>query len=552
MGLASIGWWVAKRVLAWTTVTAWRCVVALYGWLRGRAGTFGTAQWASRKMMRRAGALGERGLILGKAGKQFLRDANDEGSVLLLAPQGAGKGVGPVICNLLDYRGSILCTDPKGENFAVTARHRATLGPVYRLDVGNPALSDAFNPMSSIRWGTVDETDDAEALADLMLVPDLREESHWRRRALSWLTGFILYVGHEFRDTPELVTLAQVNDIANADPAAFKDVIEQMIDSPVTKIAETGAQIARGADSEETRNILSNLVKGTEVWSNGKPLSLLSGTSDFRFEDLYAKTITVYLIVPEEKLAIYGAALRVMTGLALNGVFRAGRVCAPPIDRPLFLLDEAAALGYLEPLEKGMGYLRAYARALIVFQDLGQLEGTYPKARSLIANAATLVTFGVNDSSTAKMLSERIGQTTVVARSAGVSQRCNDLMPDRTQDGHAEAGRALIDASEVMRLAADDVLIFMGRKVPAAIKAKRAVYFNEACFAGRWDRWRKAAGGTAPNPQPQLPLLGCGPERLQLTFASVAVIEDPTEAPLLLPYIPGGGLDGAGSLAHGS
>ncbi len=549
MGLVSILWWLTKRVLAWTAVTAWRGVAALYVWMRGNSGTFGTAQWASRRMMVRASALGERGLILGKFGKRFLRDANDEGSVLLLAPQGAGKGVGPVICNLLDYRGSILCTDPKGENFAVTARHRATLGPVYRLDVGNPGLSDAFNPMSSIRWGTVDETDDAEALADLMLVPDLREESHWRRRALSWLTGFILYVGHEYRETPELVTLAQVNDIANADPAAFKDVIEQMIASPVTKIAETGAQIARGADSEETRNILSNLVKGTEVWSNGKPLSLISGTSDFRFEDLYAKTVTVYLIVPEEKLAIYGAALRVMTGLALNGVFRAGRVCAPPVDRPLFLLDEAAALGYLEPLEKGMGYLRAYARALIVFQDLGQLEGTYPKARSLIANSATLVTFGVNDSSTAKMLSERIGQTTVVARSAGVSQRCNDLMPDRTQDGHAEAGRALIDASEVMRLAVDDVLVFMGRKVPAAIKAKRAVYFNEACFSGRWDRWRQVGRDVAPDPQPQLPLLGCGPERLQLTCASVGASDEATEGPVLPPYIPGG-FDSAGGAPH--
>lgn len=425
--------------------------------------------------------------------------------MLVLAPQGAGKGVGPVVCNLLDYPGSVLCTDPKGENTAITQRYRSSLGPVWRLDVGNPAVSAGFNPMTSIRWNTLDETDDAEVLADLMLVPDLREESHWRRRALSWLTGFILYVGYTYRDTPELMTLAQVNDVVNSGPATFKGIIADMQGVPIAKVSETAAQIIKGKGSEETRNILSNLVKGTEIWSRGKPLARISERSDFQFEDLYRQTTTVYLVVPEEKLAIYGPFLRVMTGLALNGVLRAGRVCPPPAERPLFLLDEAAALGYLEPLEKGMGYLRAYARAMLIFQDLGQLEAIYPKARSLMANAATLVAFGINDMATATMLSERIGATTVVARSESVSQESRDLVGGRVQEGFAEARRALIDPSEIMRLGIDEVLVFMGRLVPAPIRARRAMYFSERRFTGRWDRWRAssavvAASGSAGAP----------------------------------------------------
>lgn len=104
-------------------------------------------------MLVKAGVLGERGLILAKVGNRLLRDSNAEGSLLVLAPQGAGKGVGPVISNLLDYRGSILCTDPKGENAAITARHRATFGEVYRLDVGDPEHSNAFNRLLNLASG---------------------------------------------------------------------------------------------------------------------------------------------------------------------------------------------------------------------------------------------------------------------------------------------------------------------------------------------------------------------------------------------------------------
>lgn len=76
---------------------------------------------------------------------------------------------------------------------------------------------------------------------------------------------------------------------------------------------------------------------------------------------------------------------------------------------------------------------------MLVFQDLGQLEGTYPRARSLMANAATLVAFGVNDMATAQLLSERIGPTTVRAFSEGMSQAVHKVMTGQVQAGLAEA-----------------------------------------------------------------------------------------------------------------
>lgn len=61
----------------------------------------------------------------------------------------------------------------------------------------------------------------------------------------------------------------------------------------------------------------------------------------------------------EEKLSVYGGFLRVMVGCVINTMTRAKDMPRPKHKVPL-LLDEAAALGSLEPLERGLGYLRAY------------------------------------------------------------------------------------------------------------------------------------------------------------------------------------------------
>jgi hypothetical protein len=120
-----------------------RCL-AVRGWkfvrhtLRAAPVTFGAARWLREREASALGLLGPFGLVVGRLGRRMLRFADVEGSVVVFAPQGAGKGVVVVVPNLLTYPGSVICTDPKGENFAVTARARRTFGPVYCVHVGDP------------------------------------------------------------------------------------------------------------------------------------------------------------------------------------------------------------------------------------------------------------------------------------------------------------------------------------------------------------------------------------------------------------------------------
>jgi type IV secretion system protein VirD4 len=77
------------------------------------------------------------------------------GHVMTFAPTGAGKGIGAVIPTLLSYPGPVIVVDPKGENYAVTARRRRELGQqVICLDpfdsIQDGHADDAFNPMDLI------------------------------------------------------------------------------------------------------------------------------------------------------------------------------------------------------------------------------------------------------------------------------------------------------------------------------------------------------------------------------------------------------------------
>src|SRR5262249_21643815 len=81
----------------------------------GAEGSHGTARWGDPRSLRRPD-----GLILGRSGRDLLR-YEAEGHILTVAPTGSGKGVSAVIPNLLDYPGSVVVVDLKGENHAVTA-----------------------------------------------------------------------------------------------------------------------------------------------------------------------------------------------------------------------------------------------------------------------------------------------------------------------------------------------------------------------------------------------------------------------------------------------
>jgi type IV secretion system protein VirD4 len=475
VGVLKLAVWLL-RIVIWL---AWPLVAPA-----APAGSHGSARWASWLSLVWNGAWGRKsGFIVGKLNGGFIR-YRGEGAILAVGTMSSGKGTGCVIPALLDYPGAIVCTDPKGENLAVTGRWRATLGPVYRLDAIRPEHSHRFNPLDLIRVGTHHEADDAAMVADLLVISESREE-HWDSSAKQLIAAVIRHVLHT--KPKQLQTLAHVRQLVAAESETFSAFLREMASSPTSSVAEEGRITLASLEAEEMTSVIKNAAKALSFWSGDRIGGMLTATSDFDLLDIHRQPLTVYICVPEDKIPVYRPFLRVMMGCALAAAVRGKELPTPP-HKPLLLIDECPALGYLEALASGLGYLRAYARTLLVFQDLGQLKRIYGEhgARSFIAASGCQVAFSVNDNDRARELAEGIGMATVLSHSESTSE-----LGTRQQSGRSEAGRFLLDASEVRRLPQSRCLIFMSGQIP--ILARKVRHYRISAWRGRWDVWRDSA-----------------------------------------------------------
>jgi len=123
------------------------------------------------------------------------RRFRQDGHILTCAPTGAGKGIGAVIPNLLDYPGSAFVLDRKGENYAVTARaHRQAGQEVFVIDPFSITgdAGHARNWLDTLDPDHPDVVSRAGTIADMLVVRSgFESEPHWNDTARDLLRGFL-------------------------------------------------------------------------------------------------------------------------------------------------------------------------------------------------------------------------------------------------------------------------------------------------------------------------------------------------------------------------
>jgi len=440
---------------------------------------YGKATFAGSADLRQAG-LFKRGPIIGKAKGRHLR-FDKPGHLLTFAPTRSGKGVGAVIPNLLDHPGSVVVTDIKGENHAVTRTYRETLGRVIAFAPFDPTLGgDGYNPLDFIRTFTPKEVDDARMIAEMLVAPDGKEANHWEREARTLLTGLLLHVALERK--PQERNLHRVRALLMRDRSGFEAVIDAMAQSPHIVISTIGRGFSQKEDKERGA-VISTAQSRLEPFDSPL-LQAATNHSSFRMEDLKRETLSLFIIIPPEYVAVYQPVLRLMVGLATAAMTREAKRPKHPV---LFLLDELPALGHMRPIEDGIGYLAGYGATLWLFvQDLDQLQKTYVKWRSMIANCAVRQAFNVQDTQTAELLSGMLGQRTVRTRSGSRSGRFPWLwMATNFNETVAETGRPLLSPAEIMLLPDTQMLVFVQGCKP--ILAEKVRYFTDRYFRKRFD-----------------------------------------------------------------
>ncbi|ATG43633.1 type IV secretory system conjugative DNA transfer family protein [Phaeobacter piscinae] len=433
--------------------------------LRERPTSFGSARWANLDDLNKQKLLGSTGLSLGyvydQQAEQHAMRYHGDRHLLTIAPNRSGKGTTAIIPNLLQYQGSIVVIDPKGENAMITAKQRQAMGhDVLVVDpMGITGMKAArLNPLDWLSIGDIEIGDNAMLLADSIIRSEGGDDPFWNEEAKALLRGVMLHVATDPSEDGQR-HLGRVRDLLLLDGEDMKALFTSMLQSPLQVVRSTAARSLQ-KEAKLLSNVLASVQAQTHFLDSPRLRENLAH-SDFDFADLKHKPMTIYLILPSDKLNSHGSWLRLLIQQALS-VNARNIECQP--DQPvLFLLDELPALGRLTMVEQAYGLMAGYGMQLWgIAQDASQLKRIYGDGwETFISNAGVLQYFGSRDQMTADYFSALCGVTTVwnastaLARAFGQTSGGNSSSTSTTithTDTATGSQRKLAYPDELMRM----------------------------------------------------------------------------------------------------
>ena len=463
----------------------------------------GSARFAEVDDLIEAEMIGTAGIVMGykRAPNKavFPIQYTSDQHLFTVAPNRTGKGTCAIIPALMRYRGGIFVIDPKGENAIITAGWRRVLGQnVQILDpwgialsainknpVRDPFDSAGFNPLDMLHPDSPDLIDDARMIADA-LVTETGGDSHWSTEAKSLLTGFIIHVVTSPVEEGNR-HLPRVRDILNLSPRDMGGILLEMQRNGVTGAKTSANQMAQKGE-RELKTIISTAVANTHFLDSEAVRSALKETT-FDFADLKNEDspLTVYMVLPAERLQTHGRWLRLLVSMALTSITRTK---GKPKHSALFILDEFAALGTLTAITTAFGLMAGFGmRIWAILQDMSQLRDLYPKRwQTFIANSGVVQVFGVSDLESAQYFSQMMGRETL-EKISKLTQSKRDggwLTPgDPEYRGMTDSSfaRDLMTPDEIMQMGENNQLLLFSKMPP--VYGLKLPYYRNASFFGK-------------------------------------------------------------------
>ena len=259
------------------------------------------------------------------------------------------------------------------------------------------------------------------------------------------------------------------------------------------KSAAAGGAVARAAaqvrqKGDRVRSGVLAQAQSQMHFLESERLAHVMRHSTFSFAELKSERVSLYLVLPPDRIDACRRWLRLLVGSALRALTRTRTV---PRDRVLLLLDEFPALGTLPPLERAVSLARGYSvTCWLLAQDLAQIQALYPTAwPSFVANAGVVQAFGANDVETASYLSAMLGASTVRAPSISRSRVVDrGLFAPRGEVreswSQSERGRPLLTPDEVRRL--DPATALLLRPGIDPLRVGRIDYRRDPEFSGTY------------------------------------------------------------------
>jgi len=450
---------------------------------------YGEARFATRREIAKAGLLDEHGIILGRLGGRYLVLPGQQGAALE-APPRSGKGVGVVIPNLLNWPGSTIVSDVKGENFMRTAGFRAAHGQAVHL----------FDPLSerecSARWnplGYVSELpyrciDDLQRIGTMLFPDPLAGDPFWTSSARSLFLGIALYL-FETEGAPR--TLGEVLRQGMAsDDEGFQKHWKRVIDAcdragyPLSHEAVQSLYDVIDLAPTTASSIRKTFTSRLDLWLNPM-IDAATSANDFDLRELRKRPISIFVQINPDNIARLQPLLNLFFQQAIGLQTRELPEHNPALRHQLLLmLDEFPALGRIPVIAESTAFLPGYnVRTVIIVQSNSQLVEKYglEGAKSIRKMLAARIVFPPREYDDAEAISRELGTRTVRQRSisrpmwGGAGKSASVTISDQP--------RRLLLPQEIKELGSSRMILFYEGLRP--VLAQRIFYFRDKVFASR-------------------------------------------------------------------
>lgn len=446
---------------------------------------YGQAKWATLPEIRKAGLLGNLGIIVGQVRNQFLLYAGAS-HVLLSAKTRGGKGVGIVIPNCLNWSDSMVVLDVKKENWDITAGFRAKHG--QQCFIFNPATRDyethCWNPLYYISDNPDFAINDIQKIASMIFPDQDGADPIWSASCRSFFLGLVLYI----RETEGLAcNLSEVlNQATQGDDKRFIGIIEERQETETALSAECVSALNDYLNtSDNTRtSIRKTFTSRFELFQN-PVIAAATSRNDFDFNDLRKKNISIYVAVTPDDLERLGPILNLFFQQLIDINTRELPEQNPELKKQvLLLMDEFAAIGKIPILSKGISYIAGYGlRMLPIIQSPAQLRDIYGdnQAETFMDNHALKIIFTPPSMKVAEEISKELGNTTVKSKSHS-RQLSGKTNKSENQSDHK---RELLLPQEVKELGMWEQIILLDNCKP--IRCKKIISYKDKTFTERRD-----------------------------------------------------------------
>lgn len=457
---------------------------------RDQKALHGDAKFATTAEIKGLGLLGGEGILLGKLGNKYLTLPGQQG-LILTAPPRAGKGVGVVVPNLLNFPGSVIVVDIKKENWQITSGFRKQHGQqVYLFDpLSETGETARWNPLSYVSEDPNIRISDIQRIAEMLYTVPAGKDKFWAENARKLFLGITLYL-FETLDTPrtigEVLRQAMTGGTSDdgfvkhwkkviADRRASETPLSAICAGSISEIIDLAPQTSSGIRSEFTASL--------NLWLNPLVDSATS-ENDFDLRDLRKKPISIYVGVTPDNLDRVRPILSLFFQQAIGLQTRELPEHNKSLKYQLMLmLDEFTALGRIPIIETACGFLPGYnVRTVLVIQTPSQMRSVYGRdgADTIIKTLAARIMYAPKDYMDAQEISNELGSTTV----KGKSQSKPTIGFARTGNTtESDQRRMLLLPQEVKELGSDkEIIIYEGIR---PILADKIIYYRDRNFKKR-------------------------------------------------------------------